>query len=224
MLGATMRLSLPIYAVLLVTFALAFGAAAYFSDSEFVRAGVVIPLLGVLYQLTRDHAAYDRELLTQERSFQFTIGAASQMANLAFEKHAAFSEKYMGEVHEMLHQLWREGENEAVLQHATNLYKLREDFACWLTSSIDSELDKFESALRKLGANSHFVDTTAGHATYEVQRSRIIESNFKLFQEILGMEGELNEDHAVQSIMILPHDYGHTVKLLPQITSECNCQ
>lgn len=197
-----MRYNFVAYCILLLTFLLAFGAAHYFPDSELLRATIVFPVIGVLYQLARDQATYEKELEKQSRQFQFTIGAASHIANTAFDKHAEFGERYMKEVHEMVHTLWLEGETDKVLTHASNLFAVREEFACWLTQSVELELGKFEGVLRKLGANARFIKSTTYDSQYAEHRVLKINSNFELFSDILGLDphAELNEDYAVESI------------------------
>lgn len=77
--------------------------------SELIKAVVaapgVIALLAVLFQLMRDEAAHEKQVEKQLREFQFSIGSASHMANVAFDKHTEFCERYMSEVHETVRAL-----------------------------------------------------------------------------------------------------------------------
>jgi len=174
--------------------------------SEYLKAVVSAPgvaaLIGVLYQLARDQAAFEKQLHIQEKQFQFTLGAASHMANTAFDKHVEFCEEYMREIHEVVHTLFREAETPEALVHAGHFYQLRETYAVWLTDEINGNLEKFEAAIRKLGAHAHFIKTTAGHERYAEQRSLRIDENHALFSEILGIEEqqEVNEDYAIDAI------------------------
>jgi len=201
-----MRHDLKTYGILGSIFLLSLSGAFFIDTSEFQKAVVSAPgvaaLIGALYQLARDQAAFEKQLHVQEKQFQFTLGAASHMANTAFDKHVEFCEKYMKEIHEVVYTLFREAETPETLKHAGNFHQLREDYAVWLTDEINENLSKFETAIRKLGAHSHFVNTTAGHAQYAEQRSIRIDENHALFSEILGLEEqqEVNEDYAVESI------------------------
>ena len=194
------------YGILGITFLLSLSAAIFIDASEFLKAVVSAPgvgaLIAVLYQLARDQAAFEKQLYIQEKQFQFTLGAASHMANTAFDKHVEFCEKYMKEIHEVVHTLFREAETPEALIHAGNFYQLREDYAVWLTDEINKNLSKFEAAIRKLGAHAHFINTTVGHEQYAEQRSIRIDQNHNLFSEILGLEEqkELNEEYAVDAI------------------------
>ncbi len=166
-----------------------------------IAAPGVVALLAALYQLARDQAAYEKKLEMQQKQFQFTIGAASHMANIAFNKHVDFCEKYMAEIQNTFDTLFREGETATALTHAGTLYRLREGYALWLTESINSELEKFEGAIRKLGAHAHFIDKTFGNERYSEQRTLRIDTAFELFEEIMGWDQskEINQDYAISS-------------------------
>ncbi len=194
------------YFILLIIFILAFGTSYLVPMSEIMKGVVAAPgvlaLLATLFQLVRDQAAYERQLDIQSKQFQFTLGAASHLANTTFDKHSKFCECYMSEIHNTVSTLFREAETEKALDHAGNFFKIRQEYAVWLTSEIDEELDKFESAIRTLGANSHFVNVTIGSKQHAEKRSMTIESNFTLFNEILGLgkKDDINEDYAVKAI------------------------
>ena len=188
-----MRLNWKAYAILVGVFVLSIGAFLLLPEGHDLLGGViatpgVTALLAVLYQLMRDEADYEKRVEAQRREFQFTLGAASHMANAAFDKHAEFCEKYMKELHEAVRSLYREGDTPAALDHANKLYFLRQDYATWLTDRINVDLDEFESALRKLGADAQFIRTTTGHEGYAAQRALRIDRNFELFGRILGVE------------------------------------
>lgn len=201
-----MKHDLKTYSILVGIFILSILGSYLIPAQEMLKAVIAAPgvvaLLAALFQLVRDQAAYERQLETQQKQFQFTLGAASHMANSAFDKHVEFCEKYMAEIHKAVRTLFREGETPEALEHARNLYFLREEYAVWLTDEINSNLDKFEAALRKLGAEAHFIHTTRGDENYAEQRSVRIENSFELFNEILGLDRdrEINEDYAAEAI------------------------
>lgn len=124
------------------------------------------------------------------------------MANKAFDKHVEFCEEYMKEIHNILHELYSDTESFKQIKQANDLYRLREDYAVWLTNEINEDLEKFEVALRRLGVDAHFINSTAGSNNYANQRTMKIESSYELFNEILGIDKdkELNEDYAIESI------------------------
>jgi hypothetical protein len=65
---------------------------------------------------------------------------------------------------------------------------VRQDYATWLTDRINNDLDEFELALRKLGADAGFIRSTTGHEGYAEQRALRIDRNFELFGRILGLK------------------------------------
>lgn len=192
-----MELNWRAYAVLAGVFVLSFGTLWVVPDGHDILRGVVAApgvtaLLAALFQLMRDEADYEKRLDAQRREFQFTLGAASHMANAAFDKHAEFCEKYMKELHDAVRTLFREGDTPVALDHAGKLYLLRQDYATWLTDRINSDLDEFELALRQLGADAGFIRSTTGHEGYAQERALRIERNFELFNRILGIKSNDN--------------------------------
>lgn len=192
-----MNLNWKAYTVLAAVFILSIGTFFLLPDGHDVLGGVIAApgitaLLAALFQLMRDEADYEKRLEAQRREFQFTLGAASHMANAAFDKHADFCEKYMKELHNAVRTLYQKGNTPAALDHANKLYMLRQDYATWLTDRINADLDEFESALRKLGADAHFINSTRGDENYAEQRSLSIDRNFELFGRILGLKSRDN--------------------------------
>lgn len=166
-----------------------------------IAAPGVIALLSALFQLMRDEVDYEKRLEAQRREFQFTLGAASHMANAAFDKHSEFCEKYMKELHSAVNTLYIEGETSKSFGHAGNLYTVREDYATWLTDKINSDLEEFESVLRKLGANARFINSTAGHPDHAERRALRIDANFELFARILGLaHNDIQQESMVDAL------------------------
>jgi len=191
---------------LLAVFSLSFGGAWLIPAQDVLKAVIaspgVVALLSALFQLLRDQAAHEKQLEIQSNQFKFTLGAASHMANTAFDKHVEFCEKYMAEIHASVSTLFREGDTPEALEHAGNLHELRMEYAVWLTDKINEKLSKFEAAIRKLGANAQFVRSTTGSPSHAKQRTIVIERSHDLFLEILGIDEtkELNEEYAVEAV------------------------
>ena len=194
------------YTILLVVASLS-AAATLLLPIEGILKGIaaspgLLAMLTAVFQVLRDQAAFEKQLIIQKNQFRYSIGAASHMANTAFDKHAEFCEKYMAEIHVVLHKLFQKAETAEALEHAWKLHSLREEYAVWLTDEINEELGKFEAALRKLGATAHFVQTTVGSEAHAQQRSLRIGQNSDLFDEILHIDEtkEINEEHAIDAV------------------------
>jgi hypothetical protein len=186
-------------------FVLSFVAAWVLPVDEFFKGIASVPgvaaLIGVLYQLMRDEALHAKQLEIQQQQQLFSLGAMSHMANVTFDKHAQFCEKYMAELHSVITTLFREGPTEEALRHAANLSKIRQEFAAWITKSINAPLEPFEQALRTLGASLGFVVSTQGDPNYAQQRQARVAKVWELFNGILTIEGSPpDEQVAVDTI------------------------
>ena len=202
-----MKLNIKAYVVLATVFILSIGTFFLLPDVDDLIGGIIAApgataLLAALFQLMRDEADYEKKLEAQHREFQFTLGAASHMANAAFDKHVEFCEKYMKELHKTVQTLYQKGETPVALEHASVLYTLRQDYATWLTDSINTDLLEFESALRQLGADAHFIEVTANREGQNEQRSLRIDRNFDLFSRIFGLKNsnDIQEESMVDAL------------------------
>lgn len=133
-----------------------------------------LTMIGALFQLARDHAAHESKLDLQRKQQIFNLGATSHMANVTFDKHVAFCEKYMAEVDKSVSTLYREGTTKEALKHANALYGVRREFSAWITEDIGLKLAPFENALRQIGAWQGFIENTNGHEAYTDQRIKQI--------------------------------------------------
>lgn len=151
---------------------------------EFAAIPLVGSLAAALFQVLRDITAHERQVLLQDSQQRFALGASSHMANVAFDKHVAFTEEYIAEVFKTLDTLFQKGPTEEALSHANNLFSLRRKYTVWLTDEIDKTLQAFEGALRTVGANDWFLK----NAGSDQNRQKAIEEMHKVFADILGRE------------------------------------
>ncbi|MFI5089769.1 MAG: hypothetical protein ACHP7P_06900 [Terriglobales bacterium] len=167
-------------------------------------AGVpaVAALFGALFKVFMDHLAHQRAVFLLEAQNAFSMGATSHMANVAFEKHVGFCEEYVQEMFKALSTLFREGPTEDVLRHATALYKVREKWALWLTANIETELDRFENAIQKIGAHAHLLDASLNAN----ERHERIAEMYALFAEVVGLgkweDAPISEERAVKTVIV----------------------
>lgn len=150
----------------------------------------LLAMIGALFQLARDHAAHENKIDLQRKQQIFNLGATSHMANVTFDKHVEFCEKYMAEIDSTVVTLYREGTTKEALVHATNLYVLRRKYSAWLTEDIGKQLAPFEDALRKIGAWQGYIDNTSGHTKYAEKRSEKINFVHQTFCKVL----DINDD------------------------------
>jgi hypothetical protein len=198
-----------IYLALAALFAASLLAMLLLPHGSLLKEIAAVPLVGALisalFQIVRDQTAHERQALLQDAQHRFALGASSHMANVAFNKHAQFAEEYVTEVFCTLDTLFSEGPSQEVLSHASKLFALRRMFAVWLTPGIDSVLQKFEVALRNIGANDWFLR----NAGADTPRQKQIDEMYKTFADVLGKEhmgetwqGEaLSEDVAIARVL-----------------------
>ena len=169
--------------------------------------GVVVAIPGIgalfaaLFQILRDRLAHERTLAVLEVQNNFALGAMSHLANVAFDKHVAFCEKYAEEMSDALTTLFRRGPHVDALKHANALFSIRTKWSVWLTPEVQEELERFESAIRTIGNNERLVSHFPGME----QRQRLIEEMYTLFAKVIGekeWQGQtLTEELAISSIL-----------------------
>lgn len=192
------------YPMLFAVFCLSFGLAIVLPTNDIIRGIAGTPAIGALvaavYQILKDHASHQKKIELQQKQLSFSLGVTSHMAQIAFDKHVEFCEKYMSEVHETSDTLWTEGPTEKALSHASAFKKLRKEYAAWVTEDITQQLQDFENALFKLGVRSKLSLTTGRPEA----RMRANEEAEKLWDELLGsvidQQKKPNENVALESI------------------------
>lgn len=174
------------YIGLSFVFILSFSTALILPIDEIFKGIVTMPgvaaLIYAVYQIFRDQSAYEKQLELQRKQHLFNLGVTSHMANVAFDKHVEFCEKYMSEVHSTTSTLFSEGPTEEAKNHASKLYQIRVKYSAWLSPDIENRLDEFERALLRLGAHTHLSDTTKDRDT----RIKAYSKAETLWEELLG--------------------------------------
>ncbi len=194
------------YIALTVTGFLAIIFAWIVPTSDLFKGIIASPavgaLIGALYQILRDQAAFEKQKYFDGRKRIFDIGAASHMANTAFDKHVEFCEEYMQEVHSTVATLFKEGPSKEALTHANNSYKLRQKYAAWLTDEINTNLEPYEQIVRDIGAGSVFVESTQNAPQYAEKGSQKINEIYKKFNDVLCLDEsqDVEETYAIESV------------------------
>ncbi|MGI9101727.1 MAG: hypothetical protein ACR2IF_04700 [Terriglobales bacterium] len=196
----------PLYAAVVVALVISVAIIAR-TDKEWVARIAEIPAIGSmfagLYLLMRDRITHERAIFLQQTQNAFALGATSHMANVAFDKHVSFGEEYVTEVFATLRTLYREGPCAEALNHASNLHRIREKWALWVTPEVGIGLEKFEQALRTIGAAAHVNDSfPGGDAVHREARAREM---FARFAEVLGFEkwegADVSQEQATSTII-----------------------
>ena len=158
-------------------------------------------LLMILYKVLQDHQNHQKKIDLQIRQQSLNIGTASHMANVAFDKHAEFCEKYMRIVHEAIDTLMREGASKQgkAIEFSTKCVLLRQQFSAWLTYDINESLIPFEKTLMNIGADARFVEDTRGFPEYADDRLKLIRKGLSDFSKLLDITDK-NEDDVIVSL------------------------
>lgn len=192
------KFSWKLYTLLGIVFFGSFLWAIVFPSESIARQLVAIPgtvsLIGVLYQLVRDEAAYQKSLLLQKSKHEFDLAITSHMANVAFDRHVLFCEEYLSEMHNAIVTLFQKGECVEMLQHAWELSNIKVRHRAWLTQEIESGLEPFESALRQIGAAARFYKSDPGGA---VSSGKMDQASGLMF-DIFGYKKEDGEPSNVE--------------------------
>jgi len=182
-----MTYSWPVYIVLAIVAAISFGTALFLPTADILRwvSGVpaLVALIGVVLQIFRDHAQHEKALAIQRDQQHFILGVTSHMANVAFDKHVEFCEKYISQMQETLSTLFYEGPTKKCLELASKLADIRLSFRTWLTSEIQDKILPFEKALVKIGANEQLLKDLPGGT----ERTETVKEVYDIFSSVLDI-------------------------------------
>jgi hypothetical protein len=180
---------------------IAMGRSGVDAISNLASVPAIGGLLFAFMQIARDRIAHDRSVFLQETSHRFLIGATSHMAEVAFDKHVAFCEKYVAEAQDVLRTLFMEGPCEKAMIHANKLSDIRREWALWLGAELTTVLGKFEIALRKIGLDARLVERYPNLS----KRQECIDEMFSLCEQVFGEKEwagkQLTQDIAVTTII-----------------------
>jgi len=111
--------------------------------------GIVFGLSGHLGDrlLEQMKAQHSKDLADIQNAF--SIGATSHMAAVLFDKHIGFCEEYKDAMSRVLPALI-EGGVEQAPPDVTELSKIRQKWALWLTDDIEGKLDQFEKRMLRI--------------------------------------------------------------------------
>lgn len=181
-----MKIAWPIYLAVAVVAIISFSIAYRLSENGLLATVIATPgsvaLLGALFQIYRDYTAFERARNLQNENNDFILSATSHMANVAFDKHAAFAEKYVAEVHRCIASLIQTGATENALELACRLRAIRLEFTIWETDAVSKTLDGFEQALRTIGAQV----TGLRDSPDSDERTKKLREVYDIFNKVLG--------------------------------------
>lgn len=199
-----MKYNMKTYIGLCIVFVLSFLASLALPIDKIFKGIAATPgvfaLLGVLYQIFRDRASFEKQMELQRKQHFFNLGVTSHMANVAFDKHVEFCEKYISEVHSTTRTLFSEGPTEDAGEHAKKLYEIRVRYSAWLSADVVKPLDEFEKALLRLSAHTHLSEKTKDRDTMIKAYKRADNLWETLLGELINEQKNSDSDIAIEKI------------------------
>jgi hypothetical protein len=179
-----------IYGALIVVFMLSAGSYLVLPVDtalhSIAAAPALLALFGALYQILRDHVAFERQRLLLQQQETLGLGVTSHMAQVAFDKHVEFCEKYLTELHETVDTLFREGPSREALKHVGRFALLRREYAAWLPREVADGLEPFEDAVNKIGALA-----VLERSQQTDERKVAVERMFEIFEQMLNLDRKI---------------------------------
>ncbi|NOS76847.1 MAG: hypothetical protein HOP35_02770 [Nitrospira sp.] len=203
-----MKFSWPVYIALAVVGGLSFLAASYFATADFERAlygsPATLALIGALYQILRDHSQHEKARALQQSDQHFILGITSHMADVAFDKHVEFCEKYMTQMQKTLSTLFQDGPSGNCLELSSQLANIRLSSRTWLTADIQNKILPFEEALTQI-AGRHIM---LNNLPVGDERTKVVQEMHNTFADVLGLtrlEARGENDASVAPRVIMDH-------------------
>ncbi len=177
----------------------------------------VLSIFLAFLNILKEERAHQQQAETQGREQNFTLAAATHMANRVFDKHVEFVEAYFEKMNEGIQRLEVAGPK-ATTQIATGmtgsiayaidlanaLTKIRLKYVPWLSEEEDASLAPFEQALRRLGAQVEILkmgDLPAGE-----ERKSIVNEIYDRFLVLTNSsKSEKPEEQAIAASKIIEH-------------------
>jgi len=146
---------------------------------------VVVSLAGsaIVGPLSAGLVKYLGDRTIERQKDQFSVGATSHMATVAFDKHIGFCEEYVEEVYKALHALIEGGRTEELLD-LRRFSRIRQKWALWLTREIENKLDEFERKIPLMGGAARVFEDNGAPASNE----HSITKNIADLREVLHTE------------------------------------
>lgn len=202
-----MKNNIYTYLKLGIVFLISFIVSLALPVSEILKGIAATPaliaLIAAIYQILKDQAAFENKVKISEKEQFFNLGITSHMANVAFDKHSEFCEKYMAELHETIGTLFSVGPTERATAHSANFHKLRCDYSAWLPNDISARLEPFEDAIFKIGNLAGLAKSLQGEVDQREERIAARKEAQRILSQVIEIresENNIKLDHAISAV------------------------
>jgi len=187
--------------VLAAALIVSLGILAYPPAKQIAGELAALPLIGTvfsgLFLILREQTAHERALLLQQLNTAASLGTASHMANVAFDKHVAFSEESLNAALDIIAKVTSKGPSAEAAGLALQLTSIRRKHALWVTTDVNTSLEKFEHSVWRIGALSQQLPSL--EFDHELYRNRQEQVQAAFF-ELLGISDGDDESKREQAI------------------------
>jgi hypothetical protein len=198
-----MKYSKDVYLSLIMIFLLSFLLASFLPMGDIFKGVAASPALAALvmaiYQVFKDQANHERAMALADKNNFFSLGVASHMAKVAFDKHVEFCEKYIKEMNLLIQTFYREGPTTRGFEHVSKLWAIEKEYAAWIPKEMSSKLKPFTDAIWKISCEKDLADDLRESSPASRQeaieaRERARKTFNEVFRSILGKEQPSEQD------------------------------
>lgn len=122
------------------------------------------------------------------------------MAEVAFDKHMAFCEEYVQEMHRVLEKLFTDGPGKQGLELSGNLHKIRAKHRPWIVQDVETVVLRYEMALSQIGIDAMSLEFAEGK-----KRETIVNRMFSTFAAITEASHDGPVDATIATSEIISH-------------------
>lgn len=191
-----------LYVSLFVISLLSVTGALLLPVNEIAKSIAALPfvasLFAALFQLLRDYASLENDRLMQQREHTFMMAATSHMSSVAFDKHVAFSEAYVNALQTLLGELFREGPTKRALELLEPLHEVRREYRLWVSPTVASELDEFESKVTQMGSSLGLWEASQNEYRKGEINTKHLDEAYDIFSELVNMRSDDGSEDEAQ--------------------------
>lgn len=155
-----------------------------------------------LFKIYQDAIAHERSKELAEKSHYFNLSVTSHMANVAFDKHAAFAEAYTKKVYAVVQKLIADGPSHDAMNLSADLKTIRTDHMPWVPQDIARDLRIFEDAIWDIGHKASALEIKRGWPDFDDHRDKLYDNFFLLIGYEINVDGKKIKNKEFESMTI----------------------
>lgn len=141
----------------------------------------------------------------EKQKLAYDISMNSNIAYDLQKKNISFCEEYINEVHNITHNLFRDGYTKETLKYSYDLDSIRKKYTLYIPEKVYNELYNFEYVLRSLGAAAGYEEAVRNIPKKKSKRSESIKKSRKLFMQLIDKNNKDVDREIMNTEEILSH-------------------